>query len=90
METNEEQLINAFKQSYHYRDICYMVDHVPYREIMISCIEDLDYKIGLNLIRTSDKTNLKSVSIGKKGEYRVQLTKPENNLIICAIVDRES
>ena len=84
---NEQKIIKSFKKTQDYRDICYMIDHITMYDIMISCIEDLNYKIGLNILTSKEKGNIKNITLGKKGEIRIQLTKTKNNCNICAIIE---
>ena len=83
---DNQKIIDSFKQSQDYKDICYMIDHFSRTDIMISCLEDLGYKIGLDLVTSKDKPELKKIIIGKKNEIRVQITKYKDKHVICAIV----
>lgn len=88
MPTHKEiQKIVNFKKSQHYRDICYMIDHVKNRDICLNCLEDLNYRIGTNLIMSKKESKIKSVNLGKNGEYRVQVTPFKNNFATFAIYD---
>lgn len=88
MNTNQK-IINSFITSQDYKDICYMVDHTPNLGTMVSCIEDLNYKIGLNILTSKDNQHIKKVTLGKKGEIRVQLTECKTNYVICAIIENK-
>lgn len=63
--------IQEFMNSYHYRDICYLIDHINNLDVLNSCAEELGYSIGVNVIKKGTLPMLKSVSIGKNNEYRV-------------------
>lgn len=69
------------------RDICYFVDHVKNYDLRISIIENLGYKLGVNVAK--DGCMEKEVTIGKRNELRVQITPKTNKtpLVICAIVE---
>lgn len=71
-----------------YRDICYFIDHVRDIDFRISLIKSLGYKIGVNIVKEgSDKE--KSITIGKRKEYRIQIAPvlPRSPLVQCAIVE---
>lgn len=69
------------------RDIFYFIDHVNNEDALCSIIEELGYKIGVN-IRT-DNCKKKDISIGKRQELRVQLSdaSPSFPLVNCAIIE---
>lgn len=85
--SQKEKIIKSFKESQDYKDLCYMVDHIPAQDIMISCVEDLHYKIGLNILTSKRKNNIKDIILGGKGEIRMQLTKTKNKRNVCAIIE---
>ena len=55
-----------------YRDICYFVKHVKNIDLRISLLQELGYRIGLNVVRNGDKEM--DIIIGKRGERRIQVT----------------
>jgi hypothetical protein len=55
-----------------YRDICYFVKHVKNIDLRISLLQELGYRIGLNVVRKGDKEM--DIIIGKRGERRIQVT----------------
>jgi hypothetical protein len=71
-----------------YRDICYFIDHVKDIKYRIDLIKSLGYKIGVNIVRRGID-NEKSIVIGKRNEYRVQIvpTSEKSPLAECAIVE---
>lgn len=71
MAQTQEQRIEAFTQSNHYKDICHMIDYIENQDIFNSCMEELGYKIGIDLNTKDMKRPLKSVIIGANGEFRV-------------------
>jgi hypothetical protein len=77
---------NNFKRDY--RDICYFIDHVKDIDFRISLIRSLGYKIGVNIVK-SDEDKEKSITIGKRKEYRIQIAPvlPRSPLVQCAIVE---
>ena len=78
--------VNNFKRDY--RDICYFIDHVKDIDFRISLIRSLGYKIGVNVVKGEDDKE-KSVVIGKRNEYRVQIAPvlKHSPLVQCAIVE---
>lgn len=88
MADKEQKLVASFKKTDDYRDICYMVDHVRDIEVRLSCLEALKYRLGLNLAIKDTRKEIKSVTIGKKGEFRVQVTECEDMFSVCAIVEK--
>lgn len=70
-----------------YRDICYFVDHVKDINLRIDIIKSLGYKIGVNIV--TDSSTEKSLTIGKRKEYRIQIAPVQKNspLVQCAIVE---
>ena len=60
------------KYSRDYRDIGYFVKHVKNLELRISLLQELGYRIGLNVVKSGDK--VMDVTIGKRGEKRIQIT----------------
>ena len=71
-----------------YRDICYFIDHVRDIDFRISLIRSLGYKIGVNIVR-GDEDKEKTITIGKRKEYRIQIAPvlPRSPLVQCAIVE---
>ena len=71
-----------------YRDICYFIDHVKNIDFRISLIRSLGYKIGVNVVKSNDDKE-KAITIGKKKEYRIQITPStkDSPLVVCAIVE---
>jgi len=71
-----------------YRDICYFIDHVKDVDYRISLIRSLGYKIGVNIVRKGIDTE-KTISIGKRNEYRIQIApaSQKSPLVQCAIVE---
>jgi hypothetical protein len=71
-----------------YRDICYFINHVKDIDFRVSLIRSLGYRIGGNVVK--DKTSQeKSIVIGKRNEYRIQIAPSANGipLAVCAIVE---
>lgn len=83
--TEKDKKIKSFMESQDYIDICYMIDHVSNASIRNSCLEDLGYSIGLNLLSENDKNESKHVIIGAKGEFRVQSNVAEGDFADCVI-----
>lgn len=75
------------KHSIDIRDICYFIDHVKNIDFRASLIKELGYKIGVNVL-TKD-SHEKMITIGKKGEIRLQISPNENKmpLVKCAIIE---
>lgn len=68
------------------RDICYFIDHVKDIDFRISLIKELGYDIGFNVVTKGCYE--KFVTIGKKGEIRIQISQYDNKipLVKCAII----
>jgi hypothetical protein len=77
---------NNFKRDY--RDICYFIDHVKDIDFRVDLIKSLGYKIGVNIVKGNDDKE-KSITIGKRKEYRIQIapTSRKSPLVKCAIVE---
>lgn len=84
MDDNEK--IDVFRKSQDYKDICYMIDHVPLKE-RISCLRSLGYRIGFTI--SKNETIEKNIIFGKHGELRMQVTPKieTENLYTCVIVE---
>ena len=54
------------------RDVGYFVKHVKNLELRISLLQELGYRIGLNVV-TKDSKEM-DVTIGKRKEIRIQVT----------------
>lgn len=69
------------------RDISYFIDHVKDIDFRISLIQELGYKIGVNV--ATDECGEKDIIIGKKKETRIQIEPKEKHslLVKCAIID---
>lgn len=87
MATSDTKTINRFKKSQDYKDICYMVDHVVREDVRLSCIESLNYKVGLNILMPNNDPGIKGIILGKDGEIRMQITPKRGFIAACAIVD---
>ena len=72
----------------YYRDICYFIDHVKDIDFRVDLIKSLGYKIGVNIVKGNDDKE-KSITIGKRKEYRIQITPTTKTspLVQCAIVE---
>lgn len=70
-----------------YKDICYFIDHTTNVKFRKSLIEQLGYKIGVDVKRKGCKP--KDVIIGKRNEKRVQISEAVDNypLVMCAIIE---
>lgn len=71
-----------------YRDICYFIDHVRDIDFRVDLIKSLGYKIGVNIVK-DNKDKEKSVTIGKRKEYRIQIAPAtkKSPLVKCAIIE---
>ena len=82
----KEEKIKKFKESIDYRDICYMIDHIESEDIMLSCLDRLGYKTGINIVLGSESfSKPKSVMIGMRGEFRVQVSECKDSFAVCVI-----
>lgn len=71
-----------------YRDICYFIKHVKDIKLRIDLIQSLGYRIGVNVVRKGIDDE-KSIIIGKRKEYRIQITPTtkDSPIAFCAIVE---
>ena len=71
-----------------YRDICYFIDHVKDIDFRVDLIKSLGYKVGVNIVK-GDGDKEKSITIGKKKEYRIQIAPVSKKLplVLCAVLD---
>lgn len=69
------------------RDICYFIDHVKDINFRISLIQELGYRIGVDI--ATDGCKEKDIIIGKRKEYRIQIEPMEDKFtwVRCAIIE---
>lgn len=69
------------------RDICYFIDHVKDINFRISLIQELGYRIGVDI--ATDGCKEKDIIIGKRKEYRIQIEPREDKFtwVRCAIIE---
>ena len=81
--------IEEFKKTIHYRDICHFIDYIEHQDTFNSCMEDLGYSIGLNLLTSNDDLRIKNVILGANGEFRVLTYIPQGSMfgecVICKV-----
>ena len=60
---------------------------LPQWELRKSLIEQIGFKVGVDVVKTDSKP--KNIIIGKKGEYRMQVTHKDKKLPLafCAIIE---
>lgn len=82
-------MIEQFKRSQDYKDICYMIDHIPYITTRLKTLEELGYDIGLSIVKNN--TTEKFIEIGKKNDIRMQVTPKDKytNIAKCIIIKRK-
>ena len=70
-----------------YRDICYFIDHTTNVKFRKSLIEELGYKVGVDVKRKGCKP--KDIIIGKRNEKRIQISEADEKypLVMCAIIE---
>ena len=87
MNKKTKRKLKRFKCSQDFIDICYMIDHVKEWKPRLDCLQKLGYRIGINIL--GDKNyNVKTISIGKRNEIRMQVTsKDKKNLAACVIIE---
>lgn len=82
-----ERKLKKFKASQDFIDICYMVDHVKEWKPRLNCLQQLGYRIGINILREKNY-DVKTITIGKRNELRMQVTpKDKKNLAACVIIE---
>jgi len=77
---------NGFSRDY--RDIGYFVKHVRDLKLRESLLKELGYRIGLNIVTKNDKEM--TVTIGKRGERRIQITPQlsKSPVAKCVIIEK--
>ena len=80
-------MIEKFKQSQDYIDICYMIEHINDIDILESVLIELGYKVGTEIVK--DDLGVKHTIIGRKNELRMQITPKYKNINIarCVIIE---
>ncbi len=81
-------MIEKFKKSQDFIDICYMIDHVDDLQARISVLETLGYKVGISVVK--DNNAVKDIVVAKnKKELRIQVTPKFGNLNYakCVVVE---
>ena len=81
------KLIEKFKSSQDFIDICYMIDHISDIEVRISVLEQLGYKIGTLVV--NDYLGSKRVFVDKRKMIRMQITSKFKNINLakCVIIE---
>ena len=69
------------------RDICYFIDHVKDINFRISLIQELGYRIGVDI--ATDGCQEKDIVSGKRKEYRLQIEPREKKFtwVRCALIE---
>lgn len=82
-------MVKSFINGQDYKDICYFIDHVADVSVRLSCLEELGYRIGTDIVKGESK--VKSVKIGKQGEIRMLVTPKFKNINIarCVIIENK-
>lgn len=80
--------IEEFKKTNDFRDISYMIKHVPFVNARCSCIKDLGYKTSVEIITKTTKSIKGNVYYDKKGNIRMQITDKikDKNYFWCVII----
>lgn len=86
MAKSKKTKLKEFMESIHYRDICYLIDHMSNQDVLNSCAEDIGYSIGLDFITKDNKPQIKDVIIGKNNEFRVVTFLRKNRPIVECII----
>lgn len=78
--------IEKFKKTQDFIDISYMIDHVKLISTRLDVLQQLGYTIGVNIV--VNDLGVKTVTKGKKGEIRMQVTPKEShaNIAKCVII----
>lgn len=81
------ETLQKFKESRDYRDITYFTKRISNIKILKSILEDLGYRIGIDIIK-SQVNPINTCQIGKKGEIRMQISNriPCEKYVLCAII----
>jgi hypothetical protein len=70
------------------RDIGYFIDHVHDDDARVDVLEKMGYKIGVDVV-TKETDKLGRVIVGKKKEFRIQITQSKKGLplVKCIILE---
>jgi hypothetical protein len=71
-----------------FMDINWVIDHVGNLKNRIEILEELGYKIAYNVYINKEKSFIKSIIVGKKGELRIQVSEKLKGLplVYCVIL----
>lgn len=77
--------------SVDFMDINWVIDHVQDIKPRIDILKELGYRVGYNLYVNKNKSVLKSMIIGKRGELRIQVSEkiPGLPLVYCVMLESE-
>lgn len=72
-----------------FMDINWVIDHVKDLSARIDVLKKLGYKIGYNVYKNENDTFIKSITVGKKNELRIQVSRKLKGypLVYCVILD---
>jgi hypothetical protein len=71
-----------------FRDIGYFIDHVHDDDARVDVLEKMGYKIGVDVV-TKETDKLGRVIVGKKKEFRIQISQSKKGLplVKCIILE---
>lgn len=72
--------MQTFLKSIDYRDICYFIDHVENIEFRKSLLEELGYKIGIEITKENQE---RKIYIGRRKEMRMFISNKFNKVNIA-------
>lgn len=83
-------MIEKFKHTQDYIDICYMIDHIKNIDIRISVLKELGYTIGLLI--SKENITVKNIIIDKQKNLRIQVTPKYRglNMAHCVIIKKNA
>ena len=68
---SQKSQLEKFRESNHYKDICYLIDHIANQDVLNSCAEELGYSVGIDIFSKEVKPMVKQILVGKNKEFRV-------------------
>ena len=72
--------IDEFKNTTDYRDICYMIKHIPFASTRCTSLKELGYKIVPIIIKNEKKEiRLENIFYDKNGNIIMQITNKLKN-----------
>lgn len=80
---------NNVNHEVDFMDINWVIDHVSTIRQRIDVLKKLGYQIGYNVFLNDERNKIKSVTVGKQGELRIQVSEKIEGLplVFCVIIN---